>query len=211
MGGHTARIVVVAGLASTALAACAGFSLTPSQVERWAGPPFPAERVARFDVLPVLDHRGMSRDGAVVVATLAREAAVSLLRERGYEAEKVGEELVLAPRSADDDARALDATAVAARSPTGAGVALALIVEETEPDMVAAPSTVRVRLRGAAVDVKSVETLWAGASVAESGFAAGALAASATAAEYGAIYQAMRALLVDVPPRPAGAAGARAG
>jgi hypothetical protein len=193
---------------SIAVAACAGFSLTPSQVERWNGPPFPADRIARIDVLSVLDRRGVTRDGAVVVAKLVREAAVSLLREKGYEVATVEQDLDLAPRTAPSDEHALDAESVVKRSPAGVGVALALAVEEAEPDVVAAPSTVRVRLRGAAVDVKASQTLWAGESVAESGFAAGALAASATAAEYGAIYQAMRALLADVPERPTKSVGA---
>ena len=71
-------------LALVAAAGCAGLDLSPSSVETWSGPPFPAERVATIDILPVADVRTFNRGSSVMTATLAREAAASLLRERGY-------------------------------------------------------------------------------------------------------------------------------
>ena len=197
-----ARAGLAALLSAAGIAACSGhLDFQPSSVERWSGAPFPAERVHVVHMLPVTDLRGLNRDGAVVTAMLMREAAASLLHEKGYDVIAVGQSLDLeSKRDSDDDP--LAAAAMVARAPAGTSFTLALAIEETEPDVVASPATVRVRIRGAVADTAAKALVWSGESLAESGFVAGAVSASATASEYGAIYQAMRALLGDVPARP---------
>ena len=201
------RAALGGAVLASGISSCAGLSLNPSSIERWSGPPFPADRVHVVHVLPVADERGLNRDRAVAMATLTREAALSLLREKGYGVVAVGDSLA-ASSHRDQDDESLDAADVLARGPADAEYVLALVVEAAEPDILVGPSTVRVELRGAVADVKARSLVWSGASVAESGFVAGAVSGSASAAEYGAIYQAMRALLADVPPRTDVAAGA---
>jgi hypothetical protein len=184
-----------------AASGCSGrLDFQPSSVGRWSGPPFPAERVEVLHLLPVTDRRGLNRDGAVVTAMLIREAATSLLHEKNYDVIAVGESLAL-DSTRDSDVDPLAPKEVAERAPADSGFVLALAIEETEPDVVASPATVRVQIRGAITDMGAKTWLWSGESAAESGFVAGAVSASATASEYGAIYQAMRALLADVPAR----------
>ena len=199
MVSRLARAGLAAVLSAAGIAACSGhLDFQPSSVERWTGPPFPADRVHIIHLLPVTDRRGLNRDGAVVTATLIREAATSLLRERGYDVVAVGESLVLDSRRGSD-VDPLAASDVISRAPDTASFALALAIEETEPDVVASPATVRVRIRGAVAETAANVLVWRGESLAESGFVAGAVSASATASEYGAIYQAMRALFADLP------------
>lgn len=197
-------------LALLLIAGCASLDLTPSSVESWSGPPFPAERVATLDLLPVLDTRTIDRGASVVMAQLVREAATSLLREKGYAVSASGNALA-ATASTTSAAAALDVAAVSDRSPNADAVVFALAVEETSPDLAVAPATVRVGLRGVVVDVADRVLLWSGASVAEAGSTSGALAISPTATLYSAVYQAMRALLADFPPRPIGVSTLRRG
>jgi hypothetical protein len=184
------------------MAGCASLDFSPSSVETWSGPPFPAARVATIDVAPVVDVRTIERGASVLTAQLAREAAASLLREKGYAVTASGDALAATASSASA-AAVLDVTAIADRCPRAEGVVLALAVEETSPDSVVGPATVRVGLRGAIVDVGDRAVLWSGASVAEVGSVAGALARSPSATLYSTIFQAMRALLADLPARPA--------
>ena len=187
-----------------AAAGCAGLDFTPSSVEGWSGPPFPVERVISLDVLPVVDVRTLDRGSSVRTAELAREAALSLLREKGYAVTVSGNALATTASSASA-AAVLDVTSVADRCPRASGFVLALAIEETEPDILVAPVTTRVRLRGVIVDVADRIVLWSGASVAEAASPTGAMALSPGAALYAAIVQAMRAMLADLPYRPAGA------
>jgi hypothetical protein len=185
------------------MAGCASLDFSPSSVETWSGPPFPAETVATIDIAPVVDVRTIERGGSVLAAALAREAAASLLREKGYAVTASGNALAATSSSASA-AAVLDVTAIADRSPSAEGVVLALAIERTSPDTVVAPVTVRVGLRGAIVDVAGRVLLWSGASVGELGSVSGALARSPSATLYSTIYQAMRALLADLPARPTG-------
>lgn len=188
-------------LALVAAAGCASLDFSPSSVETWSGPSFPAERVATIDILPVADVRTIDRGSSVMTATLTREAAASLLREKGYAASASGDALA-ATASTMSAADVLEVTAIADRSLRAEGFVLAVAVEETSPDVVVAPSTVRVALRGVIVDVADRVVVWSGASVAEAGSLSGAIAMSPSATLYAAIYQAMRALLADLPMRP---------
>ena len=185
-------------------AGCAGLDFSPSSVETGSGAPFPVERAASIDVLPVADVRTMDRGEAVRTATLVREAALSLLREKGYAVTAFGDPLAAVSSAASADA-VLDVTAVADRSPVARGLVLALAVEATEPDVVAAPATVRVRLRGVIVDVADRLAVWSGTSIAEAGSLTGAIALSPGSTLYTAITQAVRALLADLPRRHDGA------
>lgn len=194
-----AAIVVGASL-MIAAAGCAGFDLTPSSVETWSGPPFPVERVTAIEVLPVADVRTLDRGESVRTAQLARETAMSLLREKGYAVTASGGPLA-AMASTATAAAVLDVESVADRSPSANGFVLALAVEGTEPDLAVAPATVRVGLRCVIVDVADRVIVWSGASVAEAASLTGAMAASPGATLYSAIGQAMRALLADLPDR----------
>jgi len=192
---------LVGSLVLTTTVGCARLDFSPSSVETWSGPPFPAARVEAIDVLPVVDARTVNRGSSVLTAELAREAATSLLREKGYQATASGEALA-ASASTPTVAASLDPSAIADRCPVVQGFVLALAVENTDPDTVVSPGSIRVALRGAIVDVADRVVVWAGASVAEGGSRAGAIAASPSATLYAAVYQAMRALLADLPARP---------
>jgi hypothetical protein len=196
------RLVVAA--ICVAAAGCAGIDFSPSSVETWSGPPFPVARVTSIDVLPIADVRTINRGASVRSAQLVREAALSLLREKGYVATAAGDALAATSSSAPAEA-VLDVTAIADRSPSASGFVLALAVEETEPDVLVAPATIRVRLRGVIVDVADRVVVWAGAAVGEAGSLTGAIAMSPGATLYTAIVQAVRALLADLPARHASA------
>lgn len=187
-------------LVLTVAIGCASLDFSPSSVETWSGPPFPAARVETIEVLPVVDARTVNRGSSVLTAQLVREAATSLLREKGYVATAWGEALA-AVATTPSVAAALDPSAIADRCPAAQGFVLALVVENTEPDTVVSPGSIRVALRGAIVDVADRAVIWAGASVAEAGSRAGAIAKSPSATLYGAVYQAARGLLGDLPAR----------
>ena len=197
-------------LALVAAAGCASLDLSPSSVETWSGPPFPAERVATIDILPVADVRTFNRGSSVMTATLAREAAASLLRERGYATSASGAALA-ATASRASAAEVLDVTAISDRYACADGFVLAIAVEETSPDLGAAPASVRVALRGVIVDVADRVVVWSGASVAEAGSLSRAITMSPSAALHAAVTQAMRALLADLPMRPSAASSSRRG
>jgi hypothetical protein len=191
-------------LALVVAAGCASLDLSPSSVETWSGPPFPAERVATIDILPVADVRTIGRGASVMTATLTREAAASLLRERGYATSASGDALAATARRMSA-AEVLEVTAVTDRCACSDGFVLAIAVEQTSPDIGVAPATVRVALRGVIVDVADRVVVWSGASVAETGSLSRAIATSPSAALHAAIHQAMRALLADLPMRPSAA------
>lgn len=180
---------------------CASLDFSPSSVETWSGPTFPADRVETIDVLPVVDARTVNRGSSVMTAQLVREAATSLLSEKGYAVTASGDALAAAV-STPTGAAALDPSAVADRCPDAQGFVLALAVENTDPDTVVSPGSMRVALRGAIVDVADRVVVWAGAAVAEAGSRSGAIARSPSATLYTAVYQAARALLADLPARP---------
>lgn len=186
---------------SVAATSCAGLDFSPSSIETWSGPPFPVERVTSIEVLPVADVRTMGRGASIKTAELVRDASVSLLHEKGYEVTVSGDALA-AMSSTASAAAVLDVTSVADRSPSASGFVLAVAVEQTEPDVLTAPATVRVRLRGVIVDLADRVELWSGASVVEAGSLTGAIALSPDATLYTAIVQAMRAMLADLPRRP---------
>jgi len=194
---------VILGGSLLAVARCASLDFTPSSVETWSGAPFPVERAAQIDVLPVADVRAIERGASVRTARLVREAALSLLREKGYDAAAWGDALATLAASASTDA-VLDPDSIADRSPLASGFVFAIAVEQTEPDVIVAPATIRVRLRGVIVDAADRVVVWAGASVGEAGSTTGAVALSPDSALYTAIIQAMRALLADLPPRHEG-------
>jgi hypothetical protein len=194
---------VILAAAWLAAAGCAGLNFSPSSVERWSGAPFPVERAASIDVLPVADVRTVERGASVRTAQLVREATISLLREKGYDATASGDALATLGTSASSEA-VLDPASVADRSPRASGFVLALALEQTEPDLIVAPSTVRVRLRGVIVDAADRVVVWAGASVGEAGATTGAIAFSPDSTLYVAIVQAVRALLMDLPTRRGG-------
>jgi hypothetical protein len=195
-----ARSVIFA-VACVVAAGCSGLDFTPGSVETWSGPPFPVDRVASIDVLPVADVRTIDRGASVRTAQLVREGAQSLLREKGYGVTASGDALA-AIASAPSSEAVLDPLAVADRSPSASGFALALALEQSERDVLAAPATTRIRLRGTIVDLRERAVVWAGASVAEAGSTTGAIALSPGASLYTAIVQAVRALLADLPARP---------
>jgi hypothetical protein len=194
------RTPVVSGLILAGAGGCAGLDFTPSTVESYTNPALSLADVERVVVLSVADSRAFDRGAAVPTAVSTREAALSVLREKGYDVETAGGELLdLGADSRVGDV--LDAALVVRRAPSGAGVVLAIAVEETTPDVAVAPATSRVRLRGALVNVADSSVMWRGESVAESGPLSGVARISPTAAAYGTIYQSMRALLADVPDR----------
>jgi hypothetical protein len=192
-------------LALVLVGGCAGLDFTPSGADVWSDESFSLERVTMINVAPVVDVRRIERGDAVSLSVAVRSAALSLLREKGYEASTYGSTLSDASALADPDL-VLELTGISASAGGAEGVVLAIAIETTEPDVVA-PRSARVRLRGALVDVANERAVWTATAVAESGFASGVGEIAPTATAYGAVYQALRALLADLPSRPVAAIG----
>lgn len=195
------RALVEAAVAS-ALAGCAGIDLTPGVASSRFADDASLESVTTIHVAPVADVRALNRGGVVSTSVAMREAALSLLREKGYAPSLAGPVRVASAGARDADVL-LEPAFVAASSGVESGIVLAVAIEDLEPDAVA-PRTTRVRLRGVLVDTAGRTSVWKGSSVAESSFLAGVTGISPTATVYAAVYRAMSSLLDDIPAVPSG-------